>query len=321
MRMKCSQNPDSIANDLTNRWYFEKNTYGIAECEAAAKSFAKLLQYPDGSYDIIASSVPVFREKGWENIRNKPKVRRSKPEEDGEAQPDQQPPAAALAAAEPAPESIERSRRRARTAVRRLALSNEFRWFVTLTLDEKKIERYDGSEVMRQLRSWLDNMVRREGLQYVLVPERHKKGGIHFHGFFNDCPALAEVDSGHKDKRGHTIYNLERWSYGFTTAIELYGSYHAAVGYVCKYIGKQDEKIGGRWYYSGGGLAKPKEEYVDISSQDIVEAFGKRAWTLQAAGRQFAGVNGLSKGEDDETAVEAFEQIAMELEEYNADLG
>ncbi|MFQ7854076.1 MAG: hypothetical protein ACLRIS_01925 [Flavonifractor plautii] len=56
------------------------------------------------------------------------------------------------------------------------------------------MNRYDVREVTRHLNHWLDNQVRRKGLAYVLVPERHKDGAIHFHGFFND--ALEARDSG-----------------------------------------------------------------------------------------------------------------------------
>ena len=47
---------------------------------------------------------------------------------------------------------------------------------------------------------------------------------------------------------GRVVYNLPGWTLGYTTAMELYGEYPAAVAYVCKYIGKGGEKPGGRWY-------------------------------------------------------------------------
>lgn len=158
--------------------------------------------------------------------------------------------------------SRERSQRRARAAVRDLGLCNPWRFFVTLTLDGSRINRYDPVEVLRHLRYWLDNQVRRRGLAYVLVPEHHKDGAIHFHGFFNG--ALPAVDSGHKDKGGHTVYNLPSWGWGFSTAIELYGERAAAVNYCCKYISKEQSKIGGRWYYSGGALERPAVEWTDV---------------------------------------------------------
>lgn len=168
---------------------------------------------------------------------------------------------------------MERSQRRARSKVRRLALANEFRWFVTLTLSPEQIDRYDGAEIVRRLGRWCDNMVRRHGLRYILVPERHKDGAFHFHGFFSD--AVRVTDSGHTDDHGRKIYNLPQWTLGFTAAMELYGEYAAAVAYVCKYIGKQDgERPLGRWYYSGGALVEPKREYADMDFREMQERPG-----------------------------------------------
>ena len=165
--------------------------------------------------------------------------------------------------------NLNRARRRAAAAVTDYAFANPFKFFVTLTFDRQRVDRWNDAEVLRVTKNWLDNMVRRAGLAYVLVPERHKDGAIHFHGFFND--AVEGVDSGHKTQSGQIIYNLPRWPWGFTTAMEVYGEYGAAVGYVCKYITKGGEKVGGRWYYHGGQLAKPDVEYLN-TDWDTVSA-------------------------------------------------
>ena len=241
------------------------------------KSFGKIYQYPDGSYDLITADRPTFCPKGaWEESREKPQT------------------APREKKSEPSEEDLERARRRARANVRRLALANEFKWFVTLTIDPKKIDSYDAQAVTKRLGQWLSNRVKRDGLRYVLVPEYHKSGRIHYHGFFSD--SVKAVDSGHTDSQGHKIYNLPQWDYGFTTAIQLYGNYHSAVGYVLKYIGKESKKIGGRWYYSGGKLEKPVEKFVDIDSRELYEQYGNQAWMKATPGGVFAGVNGL-KGE------------------------
>jgi len=181
--------------------------------------------------------------------------------------------------------------RRARAKVRRLALANDFRWFVTLTLDQQRVDRYDAAAVVRKLNQWCSNQVKRKGLRYILVPERHKDGALHFHGFFSD--ALEAVPSGHADKAGHPIYNLPGWTLGFTAAIEVYGDYAGAVAYVCKYIGKQGDKPAGRWYYSGGDLAQPEVIYADIGIDDLVEEYGKKVWQTYVPGRMIAVVNGI----------------------------
>ena len=186
-----------------------------------------------------------------------------------------------------------RSMRRARAKVRRIALSNEFKWFVTLTLDAQKVDRYDPAAVVRKLNQWCSNQVKRKGLKYILVPERHKDGALHFHGFFND--ALAAVDSGHKSKDGRKIYNLPGWTLGFTAALEIYGEYAGAVAYVCKYIGKQGDKPAGRWYYSGGELKEPEVVYAEFSPAELKEEYGVKCWSAYVPGRTIAVVNGIKE--------------------------
>lgn len=141
--------------------------------------------------------------------------------------------------------------------------------FVTLTLNQDCINRYDYKEIIRKLNCWLDNRVRRKGLKYILVPELHKDGAIHFHGFFNKS-ACKLTDSNHKYKDNRVIYNLEDWTLGFTTAIDAVGSRAKIGNYICKYITKQIDsgRIGGRYYLSGGNLATPFCEYI---SEDFCE--------------------------------------------------
>lgn len=215
--------------------------------------------YPDGSMDLLCCTAPIFREPGWEaagwdEARAVPAPREAGKKSEGA--------------------DMVRSMRRARAKLRRLALANGFEYFVTLTLDPAKIDRYDGAAVTKALGRWCDNMVRRHGLRYILVPERHKDGAFHFHGFMAG-PGLKAVDSGIKwDDR--PVYNLPQWTLGFTTAQRLYGDYHAAVGYCCKYIGKQDaERPLGRWYYSGGALHEPEKLYVDLDYRGIDADCGK----------------------------------------------
>lgn len=247
--------------------------------------FAKVYKYPCGVFDVVCSSSPDFRRTGWEEADAWAQP---------EAKPKQEPPEEPKRSAsdEAKAEDVERSMRRARAKVRRIALSNEFRWFVTLTLDPARIDRYDAGEVVRKLSQWCSNQVKRRGLKYILVPERHKDGALHFHGFFSD--ALEAKASGHRDKGGHMIYNLPGWKLGFTAAIEVYGHYPQAVAYVCKYIGKQGEKPAGRWYYSGGDLREPEVDYRDdISLDSLLEKFYGKTWQRLIAGRVFAGINGL----------------------------
>ncbi len=223
----------------------------MSKTEAELTHSAIVYSYPCGSVDILCSTTG-FMESGWERSTEKiPTPREKGKQSEGT--------------------DMERSMRRARAKLRRLALANDFTWFVTLTLDPAKIDREDGKAVAAALGRWADNMVRRKGLRYILVPELHKKGGIHFHGFFSDAVKVSA--SGHFDSRGNPIYNLPEWGLGFTTAIGLYGDYPSAVGYVCKYIGKQGDRPMGRWYYSGGRLREPTKIYADLEWNDLKKQY------------------------------------------------
>lgn len=152
---------------------FEESNRPILVRDEDIRYYCKVYTYPDGTQDLIAASKPLFREKGWEPSKAKQEAQSA--EESAQRAPD-----AARRA-----ENEARSMRRARAKVRRLALANDFKWFVTLTLDPEKVDRMDGAAVVKKLNVWCSNAVQRQGLRYILVPERHKKGGIHFHGFFN----------------------------------------------------------------------------------------------------------------------------------------
>ena len=215
---------------------------------------AIVYNYPDGSSDLICCTSPIFREPGWEAAFGS---------EEGRALP-----APREAGKKSEGADMERSMRRARAKLRRLALVNGFEYFVTLTLDPQKIDRYDGAAITKALGRWTDNMVRRHGLRYILVPELHRDGAFHFHGFMAG-DGLRVEDSG-VEWDGRPVYNIPQWTLGFTTAQRLYGDYHAAVGYCCKYIGKQQyQRPLGRWYYSGGALREPEKIYADLNYRDV----------------------------------------------------
>ena len=232
-------------------------------------SNAIMYRYPCGNVDILCSSDRNFIPEGYEDAadwgRKGPIP--SKREKGKKAEGDD-----AL-----------RSMRRARSKLRRLALANEFQYFVTLTLDPEKIDRYNGAAVTKALGTWCDNMVRRNGLRYILVPEQHKDGAFHFHGFMSG-EGLRAVDSG-VEWDGRPVYNLPQWTLGFTTAQELYGAYSCAVAYCCKYIGKQQgQRPLGRWYYSGGSLKEPTKEYLIMDYRELLQQFPRESIEFEIPG-------------------------------------
>ena len=267
----------------------------------------RIKEYPQGFIEVLTCSRPIFREPGYELSGSGDDGARGSSVHWSEDDSD------AVSEANRA-DNVRRAVRRAKQNLRDLALCNEMKYFVTLTLDQAVIDRHDMAAITRKLNAWCSNQVQRSGLAYILVPERHKDGAIHFHGFIND--AMEIVDSGTLSvpwakkprkprskaqraewlaKGGHIVYNLPGWPLGFTTAIELYGDPVAAVNYCCKYVGKQQggsgetgstslpEKIGGRWFYHGGCHNRPDIRYADIDFDDMAVFDGAFAWEVPAA--------------------------------------
>lgn len=168
--------------------------------------------------------------------------------------------------------------KRAMETIFDIAALNPFTHFVTWTLDMKKVDRYDPSAVKKKVKKFLNNMQQRYNLMYLVVPEEHKDGAIHFHGLV--AGRIVLVDSGHKDEKGHVIYNMPQWTLGFSTAIELYGDRLFVAVYITKYITKDAKKIFGSFYFSGGGVVRKPQtvyrqlEYDQINCEEFRKVYG-----------------------------------------------
>lgn len=167
-----------------------------------------------------------------------------------------------------------RARRRAYDFIR---CNPQLDTFLTLTFNGEKVDRSSYSSIVRPLNTWLDNRVRRNGLSYILCPEYHKDGeNIHFHGLAN-FSSLKLENSGHR-RKGKAVYNITDFPYGFTTAIKVTGEQRQTycAGYIFKYMGKQGpQKVGGRYFLSGGDLARPRYKYLNLDF-DALPGSGKQ---------------------------------------------
>lgn len=178
------------------------------------------------------------------------------------------------------------SLKRAKDKVYDIVLQNEWSFFVTVTFDEKHVNSKNVSEVMRKLTYWLGNLVKRKDLKYLLVPETHKKGGIHCHLLVNDV--LTLIDSGRVDyhnkaytvkylqSRGidteqyKTIYNVHNWRYGWSTAIKVTGNPVQLAHYIVKYITKDSKVLFGKYYWSSRNICRECDVTFDnVSFSDV----------------------------------------------------
>lgn len=162
---------------------------------------------------------------------------------------------------------------RAKNRVFELALCNPWNIFLTFTLDPKKYNRNDLGKFRRDLSQFVRDYNKKYGLaiKYLLIPEEHKKGGWHMHGFLMGLPdehlrlfTLSEKLPKYireKLKNGQAVYEWEsyRKKFGFCD-LEVVKDQFAASAYVTKYITKDLDRTvtesGAHLYYCSQGLAR-----------------------------------------------------------------
>lgn len=79
---------------------------------------------------------------------------------------------------------------RARRSIRDLILCNQFDYFCTFTFDDKRVDRYNFKACKSYISKWFNNFKNRYApdFKYLVVPEFHKDGAIHFHGLIAGMP-------------------------------------------------------------------------------------------------------------------------------------
>ena len=187
---------------------------------------------------------------------------------------------------DPRPDSV----KRAKDQIFDYVLNNDFDYFFTGTIDPEQLDSKDHKELLKPVQDWLKDRVKRDNMQYIMIAERHKKGGIHFHGLFK-ADKLKLEDSGTKLYQGHkkpisneraeklglyggrTVYNLQSWKFGFTTCVPLVGDRMNTAFYVTKYITKDCKKIFGKFFWHSRNLKKPliviaDKDYDSIQAAD-----------------------------------------------------
>jgi len=169
-------------------------------------------------------------------------------------------------------ERFKQSISRTKAKVFEIAMCNEFRFFCTFTIDEKKQDRYDLKTFVQKLSMMIRNINRgREEankIRYLLIPEPHKNGAWHLHGLFmgleNELTEFKTSDNiplklKKMIKNGEKVYNWAIYAekFGFFTATEV-SSNEACARYVTKYITKDlthaAHKTGSHLFYASQGL-------------------------------------------------------------------
>lgn len=282
--------------------------------ETAHTGNIRIKTYIDGSCDILVCNRDIFRSgEFFDKIKD---VRKTDTiSADGlewrnnvdcllwDLRPDDIPQGFDDCAPVPAPATLS-AVRRAQSRLKELLLSNSFDYFITLTLSADSIDRYDYGVIIKKLSKWLGNRVQRNNWKYVLVPEFHEDGAIHFHGVVagdmkiehsgtvkvhnkKKPVRLSTYERYYKGQPCSVVYNVTDWAVGFSTAVKLDDKPHAVASYISKYITKDSHKVGGRWYLSGGDLNRADVQIIRGDWFDFVSVF--KPFQIDGRNESFVG--------------------------------
>lgn len=157
---------------------------------------------------------------------------------------------------------LDKSIIRARSKVFEYALCNDFDYFVTLTLDKNKVDRYNLDDFIKRLGQFIRDYRKKYGvnIQYLLIPERHKNNAWHMHGLIKGIPKehLSINKNGFKDWEAYAK------KFGYISIDEIKNK-EAVSKYITKYISKSFDGGGGvteknkKMYYCSRGLKKAEK--------------------------------------------------------------
>ena len=170
-------------------------------------------------------------------------------------------------------ERLQSSISRTKNRIFELAMCNEFTMFCTLTQDENKVrDRYDLDTFRKDFAHFVRNLNRSRDvpIKYLMIPEQHKDGAWHIHGFFSGLEVGTDLTSFTLEDRipyrlrkmienGETVYNWPKYAkkYGFFTATAI-KSKVAASSYITKYVtkdvAKQALESGRHLFFASQGL-------------------------------------------------------------------
>lgn len=236
---------------------------GMGRKSAYDHNVGILKKYSDNNYRLTIMNT--IRAAGYEE-RNRPQITKKRGEREN-------------------PNKLIESLQRSKRTVWELAMCNQWEYFVTLTINGEKMDRYHLDALSNKIGKWFNNYnARNEAVKYLLIPEHHKDGAWHLHGLLMGLPLshlkLFEVQD-HIPRRikqllenGRFIYDWPAYAkaFGYVT-VEPVIDRERCAGYITKYITKEllETSIGlnAHVYYCSHGLKRAEELYRGQVTQGL----------------------------------------------------
>lgn len=157
-------------------------------------------------------------------------------------------------------EKLENNIIRAKSKVFEYSICNEFKYFVTLTIDPKKYDRDNLKLYYQDFRKMLIKYNRKYNtkVEYIFIPEKHEDGKWHMHGLIKD---LLE-DHLTVNEHGYLDWKEYRDNFGWISIAPIRNQ-EACSKYITKYVNKSlatsIKEINAHMYYVSQGLNVAQE--------------------------------------------------------------
>ena len=148
---------------------------------------------------------------------------------------------------------------RAKTQIKEYALCNDWDYFCTFTISDSNFDRFDIKEYYKAFSRFVQNYNRYcslgEKVKYVLIPEKHKDGAWHLHGFIK---GIRQQDLFINDN-GYISWQQYADNFGFMSFSpikDINKTANYAMKYVTKDRAKNVQEYGAHIFYASKGLNK-----------------------------------------------------------------
>lgn len=192
-------------------------------------------------------------------------------------------------------EKFDSSFSRARKNVFEKALCNPWDWFVTVTLDQSKMYRYDLRNFREKLSQFMRDMRKKYGskIAFLLVPEPHSDGAWHMHGFLSGLPdsALSDFMPGvHPLKlcgKGYKNWDDYSKKFGYCSLSPIRNRVKCAfyiTKYISKSLGDRRYELGSHLYFGSQGLLVAQKAASFIGSSAALDSYLDRHYDFCSTG-------------------------------------